>query len=453
MTNSIPDILKSAKRIHFVGIGGSGMFPIAQILMSLGYEITGSDVLESSIIQKERQLGIEVHMGHRAENVVGADVLIVTAALLPGNPEVDNAIELGIPIIQRADMLGYLTHLYPNSVCISGTHGKTTTTALLTSMLVLSGKDPSAVIGGKLPLIDGYGIAGKSGLFAVEACEFKDTFLHLSPAWAVILDIDDDHLDYFGTVMNAMTSFRRFAKSASKGIIANADDANTVHALNGIDYISFGRSPGVKYRIYNIQNNGHEFYSFSILKDSIPFGTFDLKVPGVHNVYDATAAIAAASELGLTAEEIDLGIQSFKGASRRFEILGETEGFTVADDYAHHPAEIEATLSTANRMGYNAVWAVFQPFTYSRTKQHMNRFAEVLSMVDKAVITPILGSRETDDLGISSDDLAKLIPDSYSAKNMEDAAEYVLANAPKGALVMTLGCGDIYKCAHMILKD
>ena len=452
MTN-IPEILKNAKRIHFVGIGGSGMFPIAQILMSLGYEITGSDVLESSIIQKERQLGIDVKMGHKAENVVGADVLIVTAALLPGNPEVDNAIELGIPIIQRADMLGYLTHLYPNSVCISGTHGKTTTTALFTSMLILAGKDPSAVIGGKLPLIDGYGIAGKSGLFAVEACEFKDTFLHRSPAWAVILDIDDDHLDYFGTVQNAMTSFRRFAKSASAGVIANVDDANTVHALNGLDYISYGKAPGAKYRIYNIQNNGHEFYSFSILKENVPFGTFTLKVPGVHNIYDATAAIAAASELGLTAEEIQKGIDSFRGASRRFEMLGEVNGFTVADDYAHHPAEIEATLSTANRMGYNAVWAVFQPFTYTRTKQHMARFGEVLSLVDKAVITPILGSRETDTLGISSEDLAKIIPGSYCAKNMEDAAEYVLNNAPKGALVITLGCGDIYKCAHMMLKD
>ena len=452
MTN-IPEILKNAKRIHFVGIGGSGMFPIAQILMSLGYEITGSDVLESSIIQKERQLGIDVKMGHKAENVVGADVLIVTAALLPGNPEVDNAIELGIPIIQRADMLGYLTHLYPNSVCISGTHGKTTTTALFTSMLILAGKDPSAVIGGKLPLIDGYGIAGKSGLFAVEACEFKDTFLHLSPAWAVILDIDDDHLDYFGTVQNAMTSFRRFAKSASAGVIANVDDANTVHALNGLDYISYGKAPGSKYRIYNIQNNGHEFYSFSILKENVPFGTFTLKVPGVHNIYDATAAIAAASELGLTAEEIQKGIDSFRGASRRFEMLGEVNGFTVADDYAHHPAEIEATLSTASRMGYNAVWAVFQPFTYTRTKQHMARFGEVLSLVDKAVITPILGSRETDTLGISSEDLAKIIPGSYCAKNMEDAAEYVLNNAPKGALVITLGCGDIYKCAHMMLKD
>lgn len=453
MSSQIPELLKKSHHIHFVGIGGSGMFPIVQILLSLGYEISGSDVLESSIIHKERAMGIPVMMGHRAENVEGADMLVVTAALLPGNPEVERAEELGIPVIQRADMLGYLTHLYSDSICISGTHGKTTTSALLTSILVLSGYDPSAVIGGKLPLIDGYGRAGSSGLFVVEACEFKDTFLHLSPSWSVILDIDDDHLDYFGTVANSMSSFRKFAKSASTGIIANIDDANTVTALNGLKYISFGEKAGSDYLIYNVNNEGHEYYSFSILKDDIPFGTFRLNLPGRHNVHNAAAAIAAASELGVSVDGITKGIESFKGASRRFEMLGTVNGLTIADDYAHHPTEIEATLSTAKRMGYNAVWAVFQPFTYSRTKQHLERFAEVLSTVDKAVITPILGSRETDTLGISSEDLAALIPGSYCARNLEDAAKYCLENAPKGSLVMTLGCGDVYKCAHLMLGD
>ena len=251
MAYDIAELLGRGGRIHFVGIGGSGMFPIVQILHSLGHEISGSDVNEGSIIEYERAMGIDVCIGHKAENVDGASMLVVTAALFSDNPEVARANELGIPVIPRADMFGYITTLYSNSMCVSGTHGKTTTTCMLTSILIKAGYDPSALIGGKLPLINGYGRVGESSNFVCEACEFKDTFLHLSPSYSIILNIDNDHLDYFGTIENSMKSFRRFAENASQAVVANLDDANTVKALEGFEgrIVWFGESEDADYRI------------------------------------------------------------------------------------------------------------------------------------------------------------------------------------------------------------
>jgi len=451
MKVNVSEILKNAKKLHFIGIGGSGMFPIVQIMKSKGYEIAGSDVLEGDIIEKERKLGCDVSIGHSAHNVDGADAVIVTAALLPGNPEVERAEQLGIPIIPRADMLGYITAQYDKAVCISGTHGKTTTSSMLTSILVLAGRNPSAVIGGKLPLIDGYGLAGSGDEMVCEACEFVDTFLHLSPAYSVILDIDNDHLDYFKTMENSIASFRKFAGMAKYAVIANADDENTLNAVNGLDgkVIFFGHGDNCKYRISDEKPYSRAFYSFKLTHDGVT-DEFRLNCPGEQFVCDGAAAAAAAFELGCTAEDIRRGLDSFKGAGRRFEIVAEVNGITIADDYAHHPTELRVTLQAAKAMGYNRVFAVFQPFTYSRTKLLLDDFADALSVADQVVMTEIMGSREVNTIGIYTKDLAEKIPGSVWYEGFDGVCGYCAEHAESGDLVITLGCGDIYKAARIL---
>ena len=453
MAYDIAELLGKGGRIHFVGIGGSGMFPIVQILHSLGHEISGSDVNEGSIIEYERAMGIDVCIGHKAENVDGASMLVVTAALFADNPEVARANELGIPVIPRADMFGYITTLYTNSMCVSGTHGKTTTTCMLTSILIKAGLDPSALIGGKLPLINGYGRVGESSNFVCEACEFKDTFLHLSPSYSIILNIDNDHLDYFGTIENSMRSFRRFADNASQAVVANLDDANTVKALEGFSgkIVWFGESEDADYRITDAAPYDRAFFRFRLSCRGEDQGEFTLRIPGRQNVFNAAAAIAAASEIGVSADSAREGLDSFRGAGRRFEMLGEFKGVTVADDYGHHPKELSVTLDAALEMGYDRVIAVFQPFTFSRTKLLLTDFADALSKADVVVMTAIMGSREKNTYGISTQDLADLIPGSVWFETFEEVRDHVLSIAKPGDLVLTMGCGDVYKCAHMIL--
>lgn len=454
MDYDIAKLLEKGGRIHFVGIGGSGMFPIVQILHALGHEISGSDVNESSIVGYERAMGIDVCIGHKAENVDGASMLVVTAALFSDNPEVARAEELGIPVISRADMFGYITTLYSNAMCVSGTHGKTTTTCMLTSILIKAGLDPSALIGGKLPLIDGYGRVGQSGNFVCEACEFKDTFLHLSPSWSIILNIDDDHLDYFGTIENSMKSFLKFADNASAGVIANLDDANTVTALRDCTspVIWFGENDGADYRITDAEAYDRAFFRFRLWHHDTDLGVFTLKVPGRQNVHNAAAAIAAATEVGVDPSSAREGLETFRGAGRRFEILGEFNGVTVADDYGHHPKELSVTLDAALNMGYDRVIAVFQPFTFSRTKLLLSDFGDALKKADVVVMTAIMGSREINTYGISTQDLADIIPGSVWFETFEEVRDHILEIARPGDLVLTMGCGDIYKCANMILK-
>ena len=454
MAYDIAELLEKGGRIHFVGIGGSGMFPIVQILHSLGHEISGSDVSEGSIVEYERAMGIDVCIGHKAENVDGASMLVVTAALFSDNPEVARANELGIPVIPRADMFGYITTLYSNAMCVSGTHGKTTTTCMLTSILLKAGLDPSALIGGKLPLINGYGRVGESENFVCEACEFKDTFLHLSPSYSIILNIDNDHLDYFGTIENSMKSFRRFADNASRAVVANIDDANTVKALDGFtgNIVWFGESGDADYRISDAVPYDRAFFRFRLSRRGKDLGEFTLRVPGKQNVFNAAAAIAAASEIGVSADSAREGLDSFRGAVRRFEMLGEFKGVTVADDYGHHPRELSVTLDAALEMGYDRVIAVFQPFTFSRTKLLLTDFADALAKADVVVMTAIMGSREKNTYGISTQDLADLIPGSVWFETFEEVRDHVLSIAKPGDLILTMGCGDVYKCAHMILE-
>ena len=448
-------LLEGKKRLHFVGIGGSGMFPIVQILHAAGYSITGSDVNEGDIINYERAMGITVRIPHAAENVEGADLLVYTAAILPGNPEIGRAQELGIPCVERSVMLGYVQRLHARSICVSGTHGKTTTTGMITQILEMAGKDPAAVIGGKLPLIHGYGKAGKGENIVVESCEFSNTFLHLSPDTSIILNIDADHLDFFKTMENLKASFRKFAELTDRRIIANGDDANTMQTLAGIDreVVTFGETEGCDYAAKNIRMVRPAFYGYEVWHGGERLAEVTLSVPGRHNVLNSLAAFAAATLAGCTADEAVRGIGAFSGTGRRFEVLGHTaSGATVADDYAHHPTELEATLSAAKQMGFQRVIAVFQPFTYSRTKLLLKEFARVLQIADQVVMSEIMGSRETNDaFHIYTADLAALIPGSVWFPDFDGIVEYIGKNAQKGDLVITLGCGDIYKAAKRMI--
>lgn len=445
--------LKKYNKLHFIGVGGSGMFPLVQILHAQGHTISGSDNNPGDTIDQERAMGVEVNIGHSAENLKGAQAVVYSAAIMQDNVELVAARERGIPTIERSEMLGLLTRRYNNCVCVSGTHGKTTTTSMLTHLMLASDLDPSAVIGGKLNAINGSGRAGNSETMVVEACEFVDTFLHLSPDIALILNVDADHLEYFKTLDNIIASFRRFASLATKSVIYNGDDPNSIKAVDGLDkkLITFGDSDSNDYYPRNIVwKNGAEC-SFDLYYRGNMLTGLEMKVPGKHNVINAVAACAAAIEAGADPDKLSEGLSAFTGVHRRFEILGKVNGITIADDYAHHPAELEVTLKAAKELNYKKVWAVFQPFTFSRTALLLDDFAKVLPIADKVVMSAIMGGREINTYGITTEDLACKIPGSIWFETFPEISKYILENAESGDLVITLGCGDVYKCAKLML--
>lgn len=449
------NLLNGKTKLHFIGIGGSGMFPLVEILHAVGYTITGSDMGEGDILERERAMGIPVFHGHRAENVRDTELVVYSAAIPPENPELLEAQRLGIPAVERSVLLGYVANTYPHPICIAGTHGKTTTTAMTSQIMISAGTDASAIIGGKLPLIDAYGRYGAGREIVVEACEYHNTFLHLIPYVSVILNIDADHLEFFGSMDNLKQSFRRFALLTEHAIVANLDDANTREVLKSVDrnVITFGIDASAEFQAVHVTEYRPSFFSFDVVERGVQTAHIRLSVPGRHNVYNALAAYACASMFGCTAEQCKEGLEAFRGAGRRFEILGENKGVTIADDYAHHPTELEATLSSAIKMDYRKVWAVFQPFTYSRTQMLLDDFARVLSMADHVVLTKIMGSREkAEDYDIRTEDLAKKIPGSVWFSTFEEVTAYVMEHTQPGDLVITLGCGDIYKAAKMMLK-
>lgn len=448
--------LKPMPRLHFVGIGGSGMFPIVQIMHSKGFQISGSDNNESDTLDLVRKMGIDVYLGHDAENIQGADMIVYSAAINRQNPEIVAAKKNKVPVVKRADMLGVITHQYKNCVCVSGTHGKTTTTAMLTQILIGAELDPTAVIGGKLPLIGGNGRAGNSDIMTCEACEFKDTFLKLCPDISVILNIDEDHLDYFKTLDNIIASFRKFSEKTSKTLIVNGDDQNTLQAVLGLHrskkLITFGFGRENDYYADNIQKITPVKSTFNLMKNGKKLVKLELNIPGRHNILNAVAACVAALEVGVSPQKLAKLLPGFTGAGRRFEILGVKNGVTIADDYAHHPAELKVTLNVAMNMGYNKVWAVFQPFTYSRTAILLHDFAEALRIADHVVMSEIMGSREQNTYDIHTSDLAALIPGSEWFDTFDEISGHVMSHASDGDLVLTLGCGDVYKCAKMMLN-
>ncbi len=447
-------LLDNIKRIHFIGIGGSGMCPIAEILMSEGFEISGSDMNEGETLDKIKGYGIPVYMGHRAENIEGAELVVYSAAVKEDNPERAAAMENNIPCIERSVMLGIVTRRYNRSVAVAGTHGKTSTTGMITQVLIGSGFDPSAIIGGKLPFIGGNSYVGESDIIVCEACEYVDTFLELTPFISIILNIDADHLDYFKDLDHIKRSFNQFAKQTTGLLVLNGDDINTMDAIKDIDLdkITYGFNKTNDYYADNISANKGVHETFDLMHKGEKLCTINLIVPGKHNIYNALAAAATAHYLGASPEDIAENLQKFGGVHRRFEILGTPHDITVADDFAHHPTELTATLNAAMKMGFNKVWAVFQPHTFSRTAMLLDDFAESLKIPDVAIISEILPVRETNTYGIYSTDLGAKVPNSVCLDTFEEITEYVSTNAQPGDLILTMGGGNVYMCANMILN-
>lgn len=445
-------LLEGIKKIHMIGIGGSGMCPLAEILHSKGYELSGSDNNESDPLKRVRALGARVYMGHKSENINGAELVVYSAAIANDNPELCAAREKGIPTMERSHLLGALTRHYDNVIGVCGTHGKTTVTSMITQILILNKREPNAVIGGRLPLVNSNGVVGSSQTLVCEACEFVDTFLQMSPDISVLLNIDNDHLDYFKTMENLTNSFSRFIGMSNTAYI-NGDDELVKKAASGISsrVITFGFSDSNDYSAKNITRGSYGF-CFDVFKNGTICGHLEMHIPGRHNILNGLAAFAVCFDMGVDAAGIAEAVLKFTGAGRRFEFLGSYNGFTLADDYAHHPTEIEATLIAAKELDYKRVIAVFQPFTFSRTALLKDDFIKALKIADKVILTPIMGSREKNTYGISSENLSRELEDAVVVDGFENIADTVIENAGEGDLVITMGGGDIYKAAHIIMK-
>lgn len=446
--------LEKHKNIHFIGIGGSGMCPLAEILNAEGFNVTGSDINESDTLERIKGYGIKVFMGHRAENIEGTDLVVYTAAVKKDNPELVAAKEKGITTLERCEMLGIVTKRYNRSIAVSGTHGKTTTTAMLTQVLIGSGFDPSSIIGGKLPFIGGNSYVGHSDIIVCEACEYVNSFLELNPAISVILNIDSDHLDFFKDLDDIKKSFRQFSKQTTKLLVINGDDKNSIDATADIDIpkIYFGFNKNNDYYADNLEIKNGAVSHFDIMHAGEKLTSVKLNVPGKHNVLNAMAAASVALFLGDSPKAVAENLEKFTGVHRRFEILGKPCGITVADDFAHHPTELTATLTSAMEMGFKKVWAVFQPHTYSRTAMLLDDFAKALSIPDRVVMSEILAVREENIYNIYTKDLADKINGSVWFNTFEEITDYICKNAEPDDLVLTLGGGNVYMCANMIFK-
>ncbi|MBR3779188.1 MAG: UDP-N-acetylmuramate--L-alanine ligase [Clostridia bacterium] len=446
--------LERVQRIHFIGIGGSGMSPLAEILHAKGYTLSGSDNNESDNLARLRALGIAISMGHAAANVEGADLVVYTAAIPADNPELIAAAEKNIPLVERAILLGWISRQFANTIAVAGTHGKTTTSSMLSHVLLTAGTDPSIFIGGRLPLINANGHAGTNDTMVCEACEFKDHYLEMTPAVSIILNVDADHLDYFGDLDGVIASFAKFAAKTTEAVIYNADDPNTLTAVKDVPAacrISFGTADGCDWQAKNIRTVRGAYGQYDLYCKGEFLCTIELGVPGAHNVLNSLSVAAAATLCGLTPRQIAAGIADFHGAGRRFEFLGTYAGVTVADDYAHHPTEIAATIEAAKKLEHNRVWAVHQPFTFTRTARHLDEFATVLDKADVAVISDIMGSREVNEWGVHTTQMTDKMEHGVYLPTFPEIAEYVAARVQPGDLVITMGGGDVYKCARMII--
>lgn len=453
--SSYDNILNKIKNIHFIGIGGSGMCPLAEILYNKGYNISGSDIYESDTIQRlKNNYDIKIFMNHKKENIKGAELVVYTAAVKDDNEELIAAKKNNIPAVERSVMLGLLTNQYKEKIAVCGTHGKTSTTSMITQILMYADLDPSAVIGGKLPCINSNSRSGNSDIIVCEACEYVDSFLELSPSISVITNVDADHLDYFGSIENIKKSFNKFANKTSKAIIVNGDDKNTIDCIKDItiEKITFGLSKDNDYYADNIKQLDRIKSSFTLMNKSKKIAEITLNVPGRHNIYNALAASAVCHYLGVDPKVIESALENFFGVHRRFEILGHPKGITIVDDFAHHPTELRAVLSSAIKMNFNKVWAVFQPHTYSRTYMLLDDFAKALSIADRVVLSEILPVRETNIYNIHSKDLADKILNCTCLDTFEQITDFIENNATDGDLVLTLGGGNVYKCANMILE-
>ena len=454
MDLKIQDYICPGKRAHLVGVGGVSMSPLAQVLHGAGVVVTGSDMHESAEVAHLRTLGIPVTIGHLPESVAGADCVIRTAAVHDDNPEIAAARAAGIPVFERAQAWGALMRHYENALCVAGTHGKTTTTSMCAHIFLAAQRDPSIMIGGVLPALGAGHRVGHGDTIILESCEYCNSFLSFFPTVAVILNVDADHLDFFKDLEDVKHSFRRFAELVPETgfVVADRDDANTMDALAGLDRstITFGLEDGDVHAADLTWHGG--FADFDAMVNGQCYAHVSLSVPGVHNVRNALAACAAAHCLGIPAAAVEEGLRAFHGAGRRFEKKGEFHGAMVYDDYAHHPHELQALLTTAKGLGYQRIICAFQPRTYSRTHELFHDFVEVLKLPDITLLAEIYAARETNTLGISSNDLAREIPGSIYCPTLADVTEQLRRLAQPGDLILTVGAGDIYQAGEALLK-
>lgn len=441
--------LVAGKHVHLVGIGGVSMRPLGLVLKGMGMFVTGSDMNASVSTDELIANGIHVSIGHSADNIDGADCIIRTAAAHNDNPEIAAARSRGIPMFERAQAWGVIMQAYQNAVCIAGTHGKTTTTSMMTHILMASQADPTVMIGGYLPLLRAGHRVGKGDTIVLESCEYCDSFLNFFPTLAVILNVEADHLDYFKDLADVQKSFRQFALLSTGGIIANGDDPNVVTTLEGIDYISFGLSDTNRIQAKNVST---DWRHFDVLCDGTFYCHLDMQVLGRHNVLNALGAAAAAWTLGIPGEAVQEGLASFTGAERRMQFKGKYNGADVFDDYAHHPDELAATIEAVRTMEYKRVVIAFQPHTYTRTKALFHEFVRELKKADHVVLAEIYAARERNTIGISSQDLMKQIPGSVYCRTLPQVTDYLRSIAQPGDVILTVGAGDIFRAGEALLN-
>ncbi len=457
MNNPTPirDYLAPGKRVHLVGIGGVSMCPLAEVLRGMGLTVQGSDMTDSDTVKHLRSLGISVATGHNAENLGDCDFVIRTAAVHDSNPEIAGAVARGIPVYERAQAWGAIMQHYPNALCVSGTHGKTTTTSMCTHIFMAAQADPTVMIGGTLPLLHAGYRVGHGDTIILESCEYCNSFLCFFPTVAVILNVEPDHLDFFKDLEDIEHSFHKFADLVPGAgyVIANADNQGAMDSVAGLEHpvFTFGLDHPADCTAAGLTDTDGA-PSFDVLVKGEKYAHVTLHVYGRHNVLNALAAASAAYVLGIPGKAVEEGLAAFTGAGRRFEHKGAYNGAEVYDDYAHHPDELHALLTTARTLGYKRLLVAFQPHTYTRTAKLFDQFVEELKLADVAVVAEIYAAREQNTLGISSADLCRHIPGSIYCSTLDKAADQLRRLAQPGDLILTVGAGDIYRAGEKLLE-
>lgn len=457
------DNIKKYKHVHMLGIGGVSMSGIAEILHNWDFNVTGSDASQSEITNKLISNGISVTIGHDFENLKKADAVVYTAAIHESDPEMVLAHELGIPMIERCDFLGELTKAFSDTIGVSGTHGKTTTTSMVSVCFLKAGKDPNIQVGGILKQIDGNYRIGNSDYFIIEACEYVESFLKFRPKAEIILNIDNDHLDYFKTFDNIKNAFVKYVKLLPEDgfLVLNADDKNCLDLAKytASSYVTYGiENKDANFTADNILFDDNGFAEFDVYKNKAFFEHIKLSVAGLHNVLNALSCISLCDHYGISSSDMKDALVEFTGAHRRLEYKGSYNDITVLDDYAHHPTEIKATCNALNNKKFHESWVIFQPHTYSRTKNLLDEFASALSQFDHVIIADIYAARESNTYGVSSKDIVDRINSTRGANHCEyisdfnDIVSYIKKNAKPHDIILTLGAGNVTDLGPMILE-
>ncbi len=448
------------KTIHMIGIGGISMSGIAEILLSFNCKITGYDLTESDITKHLIAKGIEVNYKPNIDNVKKADIVVYTAAIPEDHEELVYAKENHKELYERSTFLGLLMKGYKHVLCISGTHGKSTTTGMVSSIFMEANLNPTIMIGAMLPSIGGTNHIGGKEFFIAESCEYVDSFLEFFPTSEIILDIDDDHLDYFGNINNIINSFKRFTNLLpDDGILVyNADDENTLMAVKDREKkISYGINNVASYMAKNIEYDKYGHPSYDLYIDNKYQERISLSVTGIHNVYNSLAAIGLSHQYINDIQVMQKALLKYTGVGRRFEHIGTYNGAEVYDDYAHHPSEIKTTLESVNETKHNKCYAIFESHTYSRTKEHLDAFADVLSKFENVIIAPIYAAREINTFNVSEEMLVNKIkeknPNAIYLDSFDKIIDYIKANDKENDLVITIGAGNVTKIAHKLIES